>query len=1243
MTDPPAGGFEDTGPVAFGHGQVTITAEGGDAAGRDINKNVHIGTLVQYLVQQERAVRTDSRRRPYPGLKAFDEGWKGLFHGRERETGLALELLVRAPVSAVVGSSGSGKSSLLAAGVANALRAGALPGVWSVHRLGPTALPVEQLCDALKAVHAQQRQADGTLPDLPEVPEPDRLREDPALFGRLSAGLARRTGGRVVWLIDQFEALLAPELPQHDRDCLVRAVLSVCDEGAGAVHVMIAIRTDLYQRLETNPALATLVATHQFWLHALTGDSLRRAVREPAAKVGLRVEEGLIDQIVREAGAGRGSLPLIAYALERLWQRRTSDELTLAGYQEIGGIAAALDEGAQRAWDDLSAGQRATAQRMFVRLAYVGSGERPTRRTVRARDLINEVDDEKAVLEVVRPFVERRLLSVGLPHDGGEPTVEVAHEVLLEAWEQLHEWLTNDPKAKQLQDEIATQTNRWQEHSQDEDFLLPAGQLRLLDGLDAELWSLNEQERRFVDASRLAEERVRASRRRARRLRTRLVVTGVGLVLALLLSAFTLWQQVLTNEAKKEAEALQLAAQARSTAEERRDVAALLALGAVQKHDAPATRSALVDVLARTGGPLALYEPHCGTDQPNAVTAAPAGAAGADGVVALGCPDGTLRLLNAMTGRQQRLLGGRNTDAVSAVGLTGEGLLVSGDNTGGMVVQRIHGPDSGAVAVRTAVPTRICGVAVDERTGVILAAGTDGVVSRWHLSRSPAGPLALDRLAPVGVAHPLVGIAVHRPGRAAAVMTKNAHVVEIPTAPGTAAVPGTDQMLRAPHEKGRLGLAARAGGGDLSAVDGDRLSTWPGPLTRPPAAVQALNTTAVTSDPGSRTLYTGDASGRIRVWSSGGAPLPKGEVLIGPPGDPVVALSTDGHLLMSFTEAKRLVVWDLSDRRSPAATPRQVSGATVTALAHGPDGTLATGDGAGVLRLSATSHEIFLGSGVDDLAWLSTSTLLAAAEDGALHAVDLANGTHSQVLAPRKAELIAVRTAHDGTAVVAWRDGRVLVRDPDGREHLVQGVTGGEVSALAVGPHREVAVGIGRDAESRILLWPEGRVNGTPRRLAGHGQFVSALAFSPDGRTLASGSDDRSVRLWDTHDGYRTRELLGHEDTVTALVWASNDMLASSGEDGTVRMWDRATGSRIGNPLRYSDASIPALSASPDGADLIAASAGLTVRWPFAPHAWSALACTFSGGSLTSALAAQYAPGHRRSDLLSCPAADDGE
>ncbi|MFI6104878.1 WD40 repeat domain-containing protein [Streptomyces sp. NPDC051310] len=150
------------------------------------------------------------------------------------------------------------------------------------------------------------------------------------------------------------------------------------------------------------------------------------------------------------------------------------------------------------------------------------------------------------------------------------------------------------------------------------------------------------------------------------------------------------------------------------------------------------------------------------------------------------------------------------------------------------------------------------------------------------------------------------------------------------------------------------------------------------------------------------------------------------------------------------------------------------------------------------------------------------------------------------------------------------------------------------------------------------MLWRGDAAVSAPLELTtGHRLFVAALAFSPDGRTLATGSDDRSVALWDVRTGARLARMpAGHTDTVRALAWSRDGRLASGGEDATVRLWDtRAPGPAIGMPLRYQDGSpVTALSASPDGRELTALYGTATVTWPFSPAAWSRLACTFAAG-----------------------------
>ncbi|MGW2826644.1 nSTAND1 domain-containing NTPase [Streptomyces sp. NPDC001443] len=1219
------GGIHGSGPVATGGGQVNISAPGGVAAGRD----VRIETFHQYVVETPARSRRPrpGGLRPYPGLRPFDEDRAHLFHGRERETEQVLSLLAAHPVSAVVGSSGSGKSSLLAAGVAHALRQGGLPGSgrWAVRLLGGGPLPVEQLCAALRAAFEDAGVAYGPLPG------PHALRADPALFGRLSARLATSTGERVVWLLDQFESYLSPAQPPATLRCVAGAVLSVREHGAGSVHVLVALRTDLYQRLEADADLAAEVSGHQFWLPPLTREGLRDAVRGPAEAAGLDVQEELTDRIVADAAAGPGSLPLIAYALEQVWERDDARELTLAAYEATGGVAAALERGAQRAWDALDAPGQAVARRVLVRLAHVGGGERATRRVAFARDLVTDVDSEQAVLAVVDSFVRERLLLVGRNLVDGEATVEVAHEVLLEKWPALRQWLADEPRAKQVQDDIAAGTAQWLEHGRDEGFLLPTGRLLLWERLDPARWPLNEREVAYVEASRRARARVRRDRERARVLQRRWVVTGICLVLALAVAASAFWVQQRTARARTVTEALRLSAQARSAMGERRDVAELLAAAAVHTNDAAATRSALVDVLGRQGGQLAVHRPRFGAARPNTLTALPA----AGGVLVLGCSDGSLRRVDPVSGAERGVFGERNGDAVSAVAVA-DGLLVSGDETGGVVVQPTTVGAGVTARLRAPGGVRIAAVALDARRGVVLAGGVDGVVARWLVRDGRVSPLRSVRLAGA-----VTAIAVHRPGSLAAVTTSAGHVQEISTDPARAGVV-SDTMVNAPGA-GAVADTAVAGGG-LAVVDGVQLHLWDRPGA-PPRTGAAPRTTAVVA--ARQTVFTGDSTGRVRVWTGPGVPRPTGEALVGPPADAVVALATDGTLLSALTRERRLVVWDLGGRRSPAAVARAASvGGKATAVSYGPAGTLALGDSTGTVRFAGSgpysgARMSLSRAPVTGLAWTGRASLVAGTADGVLHGVDLTTFTHKPLAVRPSSPVKDVRSAPDGTVAAAWDD-QVLIHRPDGSTVRLPGSTGGGIHALALGPHGEIALSVGAPTVARVLLWPRGIATRAPVLLRGHRLFVAALAFSPDGGTLATGSDDRTVALWDVRSARRVGTLTGHGDTVRALAWSGGHLLASAAEDGTVRLWDTrsATGHGMGPPLRYAeDDEVTALSASPDGLELTAANGHYAVTWPFAPEAWTWRACALTaelrGDDQEQSVITGYADGTYPMDV--CP------
>ncbi|MEU4348104.1 WD40 repeat domain-containing protein [Streptomyces sp. NPDC023838] len=848
----------------------------------------------------------------------------------------------------------------------------------------------------------------------------------------------------------------------------------------------------------------------------------------------------------------------------------------------------------------------------------------PTRHRAPAAELVTEADSEAAVLAAVRPFVEARLLIVDRERRTAEPTLEVAHEVLLEKWPLLRRWLSEDVKAKRLQDEISAQTRRWLEERRDPGFLLPPGQLRGLDELDGARWSLNPAERDFVRASRAAEadrrrteERTREAERQTKVVLRRQLFTVLGLVLAVVVASVLFRQVRITEDAKRTVEGLRLAAQARTAAGERRDAAALIALAGVRVRDTQATRETLVNVLASPEGQLASLVPDLGGVVANVL----APALTARGAVVLGCSDGTVRLVDPLTRREVRRAGALHDDTVTAVTLTRSGHLVSGDEAGNVLLQDVGG-EQAVVRVRLPSSVRVRAVAVDGSAGVLLAGTEDGGLARWRLVPGrPPLPLPL-----ISLHGAVSAIVVDEDGHVAAVAASG-HVVAVRVSAADDATAADSELHAAPYGI-RLAL-----GPDRHplAVDGTQIAAWASTraLKHSPSTAAAPTATALVADPLTGVVYTGDELGGVHDWVLRGSPVPQGATRTGPPTSAVQDLATDGRTLVALNREHRLVAWDVTGRRSPASHPLAALDGQVTALAYGPDGTLAVGTGQGGIRLlgaSSTSSWSTGGPAVVGLAWRSPTTLLALTDDGALRELDPRTGAQHVVV--RHPGAVDVRAAPDGTAVAAWRDGPVLLLTPTGANGPPVRIGGpGEVRSMALGPHGELAVGRGDGEETRVLLWRgDTGYTSPPVELMGHHLYVPALTFSPDGHMLASGSDDRRIILWATDSGRALRTLYGHTDTVRSLTWG-RELLASGAEDSTVRLWDPATGTPTGSPLRYADGDVVALASSPGGA-LVEGSATAVVRWPFALREWETLACAVSGGGISRETWRAYAPGY---------------
>ena len=367
---------------------------------------------------------------PYRGLQVFEERDAALFFGREDIVASLVDQLRGARFVALIGASGSGKSSILRAGLIPTLRDESPP--WRVVLLTPTAHPLEALADAIDP--------DASPAHLTALV--DDLRADPrslAVALRPKAGRDAGDRGRLIIAIDQLEEVFTLCRDEEERNAFLACLIHACglndghaDEAPDAdrATVFVTLRADFYAFLAPYPEIRDAAAASQAYVGAMSANELRRAIEEPARRGGWDFTPGLVDLLLRDVGDEPGALPLLSHALLETWQRRRGTTMTLRSYSESGGVKSAIARTADRVYEtELTDEQKRIAHDVFIRLTELGEGAQDTRRRVRLRELMPDDSPRAAgVSTVVNALAEARLVTVG------EETVEVAHEALIREW-----------------------------------------------------------------------------------------------------------------------------------------------------------------------------------------------------------------------------------------------------------------------------------------------------------------------------------------------------------------------------------------------------------------------------------------------------------------------------------------------------------------------------------------------------------------------------------------------------------------------------------------------------------------------------------------------------------------------------------------------------------------------------------------------------------------------------------------
>jgi hypothetical protein len=506
---------------------------------------------------------------PYQGLSAFKEKDAAFFFGREKVVDDLVQATYKQPLVAVVANSGSGKSSVVFAGLVPQLRK---KEDWLIEGFRPGQDPFHELANAL--VRQLEPKIDKIKQLLKTAELKDNIQQGKITLQQVASSIVRdNPGKRVLLIADQFEELYTLCQNKSDQECFIKTLLT--DISQKNFTLVLTLRADFYKNVLSSPLFSNALQGTVYNLSSMSRKELQTAIEKPAQTMGVQLEANLAQRMLDDVGNEPGNLPLLEFALTRLWEKQQNRVLTHTAYYEIGGVKEAIANHADQIYKELNdIKKKQQAQRIFVQLVRPGQGSEDTRRIATRK----EVGEWNWELVSYLAGYQARLVVTGRSKE--EDTVEIVHEALIRNWGELQKWMNEARDFRVWQERLRSKRDEWEQRNKDVGALLRgAALLEAQENLKKSGEHISEGEQDFIAAS--AEERDREQKQRESARQKTVYSLVVGLVLALGFAGFS-WGQWQNAQTQKEnaqrsdgqaQDALKRAQDAQKNAENLREVA----------------------------------------------------------------------------------------------------------------------------------------------------------------------------------------------------------------------------------------------------------------------------------------------------------------------------------------------------------------------------------------------------------------------------------------------------------------------------------------------------------------------------------------------------------------------------------------------------------------------------------------------------------------------------------------------